>query len=118
MISKSSLAAMALIVTVSFLPPSASAGQDPIQQQIQRQLSAAKAKQEQAEKAKAAERQKLMHEHMQMMHKAMDEMQAMKPRPDMTMQEHEEWIAEHQKLMDEMLQQMMKDQQLMMQHGI
>jgi hypothetical protein len=117
MIKKASLAVAAVVAGISFLPPNAFAGPDPMQQQLQRQLSAAKAKQEQAEKAKSAERQKLMREHMQMMHQAMDQMQAMKPHAGMTMQEHEEWIAEHQKLMDEMLQQMMKDEQLMMQHS-
>ncbi len=38
-----------------------------------------------------------MQEHMQMMQQAMDQMQAMKPQAGMTMQQHEDWIAEHQK---------------------
>jgi hypothetical protein len=42
-------------------------------------------------------------------------MQEMRPRKGMTMEEHEEWIAEHQKIMDMMLEQMTKDQHMMMQ---
>jgi len=117
MIKKANFAVAALVAAVSFLPAGAFAGPDPVQQQLQRQLAAAKAKQEQAEKANAAERQKFMQEHMQMMQQAMDQMQGMKPHSGMTMQEHEDWIAEHQKLMDDMLQQMMNDQQMMMQHS-
>ena len=118
MIKKANFAVAALVAAASFLPAGAFAGQDLGQQQLQHQLGVAKAKQEQAEKAKAAERQKLMQEHMQMMQQAMDQMQAMKPRAGMTMEEHEEWIAEHQKLMDEILQQMMTDHHMMMmQHG-
>ena len=117
MTKKTSLAVAALVAAVSFLPAGAFAGPDLGQQQLQHQLGVAKAKQEQAEKAKAAERQKLMQEHMQMMQQAMDQMQAMKPRAGMTMEEHEEWIAEHQKLMDEVLQQMMTDHHMMMQHS-
>ena len=115
MIKKANFAVAALVASVSFLPAAAFAGPDLLQQQLQRELAAAKAKQEQAEKAKAAERQKFMQEHMQMMQQAMDQMQAMKPHAGMTMQQHEDWIAEHQKLMDDMLQQMMKDQHMMMQ---
>jgi uncharacterized protein HemX len=117
MIKKANFAVAALVAAVSFLPAGAFAGPDLGQQQLQHELGVAKAKQEQAEKAKSTERQKLMQEHMQMMQQAMDQMQAMKPHAGMTMEEHEEWIAEHQKLMDEILQQMMTDHHMMMQHG-
>jgi hypothetical protein len=91
------------------------AGPHPLQQQLQRQLDAAKAKQESAERAKASERQALISEHMQMMQQVIQQMQAAKPQAGTSMEEHQEWITEDQKLMDEILQQMMKDHELMMQ---
>lgn len=57
MIKKANFAVAALVASVSFLPAAAFAGPDLLQQQLQRELAAAKAKQEQADKAKAAERQ-------------------------------------------------------------
>ena len=77
-------------------------------------MAQAKKKQDEAEKAKGTDRQKLMEEHMRMMEQNMKEMQAMRPHKGMSMKEHEEWIAQHQKIMDQMLEQMMKDQKMLM----
>ncbi|EEF26073.1 conserved hypothetical protein [Ricinus communis] len=53
-----------------------------------------------------------------MMHEAMDKMQAMKPKSEMTMQEHEDWINEHQKLMDQVMGQMMEEHHMLMNSAI
>lgn len=91
------------------------AGPDEGQRYMMQRAAAAKAKLQQAEAAKGAERRKLMDEHMAMMKEVMEKMQAMKPRSGMSMQEHEEWMAEHQKLMGQMMDQMMGQHHLMMQ---
>jgi len=106
--------ATVVICGVSVLSLSAIAGQDEFQRQMTQQVMKAKQKLKEAEAAKGAERNKLMGEHMKMMHDNMGKMQAMKPKSGMTMQEHEEWISEHQKLMDEMMSQMMKEHHMMM----
>ena len=102
---------------IGFLSASAIAGQDEFQRQMTQHVLQAKQKLQQAEAAKGAERQKLMGEHMQMMHDMMGKMQAMKPKAGMTMQEHEDWINEHQKLMDDMMGQMMEEHHMMMDMG-
>ncbi len=61
-----------------------------------------------------AERQKLLEQHLKMMKDVMDKMKATKPKPGMTMQEHEEWINEHQKLMEAIFGQMMKEHHMLM----
>jgi len=106
--------AAALTIAIS-LPFTAFADPHPLQQQLQRQLDAAKTKQEAAERAKASERQRLIGEHMQIMQQAIEQMQATKPQAGTSMAEHQEWLIEHQKLMDEALQQMIKDHELLMQ---
>jgi hypothetical protein len=112
-VRKITLVIVALAMMMLVTPQSVFAGVDPAQEQLRARIAIAKQVQEKAEKAKAQEQQKLLQEHMKMMQDNMQAMQAMKAKPGMTMQEHEEWIAEHQKLMDEMLGQMMKDQQMM-----
>jgi hypothetical protein len=87
----------------------------PLQQQVEQQLAAAEATQEAAAKATAGVRQKLIGEHMQMLRQALQQMEEAKPQAGVSVQEHDEWIAEHQKLMDEVLQQMIKDQELLAQ---
>lgn len=74
----------------------------------------AKEKLEQAEKAQAGERHQLMQEHMSLMERAMQQMHAIKPVKDMSMEEHERWIGEHQKFMDEAMGQMMREHKMMM----
>jgi len=108
------IAAVALAIVMS-LPFAAFAGPHPLQQQLQRQLDAAKAKQGAVEIAEASTRQKLISEHMELIQQVLQQMQGAKPQAGMSMQEHDEWIAEHQKLMDEVLQQIIKDHELLMQ---
>lgn len=108
------------ILTLSllgFLSTSAFAVQDEAQRLLIQQVQQSKQKLQQAEAAKGAERQKLMGEHMKMMQDTMKNMQTMKPKSGMTMQEHEDWINEHQKLMDQMMDQMMSEHHLMMGAG-
>jgi len=105
------------VCSIGFLSVSAIAAQDEFQRQMTQKVMQAKQKLKAAEAAKGAERNKLMGEHMKMMHDNMGKMQAMKPKPGMTMQEHEEWINEHQKLMDEMMSQMMEEHHMMMDMG-
>ncbi len=90
------------------------AGQDESQRQMTQRVLKAKQMLKQAEAAKGLERQKLMGEHMKMMKENMEKMQAMKPRPGMSMDEHEDWMDEHQKLMDDMMSQMMEEHHMMM----
>ncbi|MGZ8984301.1 MAG: hypothetical protein ACXW11_10165 [Methylotenera sp.] len=105
------------VCSLSFISVSAIAAQDEFQRQMTQQVMKAKQKLKAAEAAKGTERKKLMGEHMKMMHDNMGKMQAMKPKPGMTMQEHEEWISEHQKVMDEMMSQMMDEHHMMMDMG-
>lgn len=103
--------------SVGLLSAYAVAGQDESQRQMTQQLMKAKQKLKEAEAAKGAERQKLMADHMKMMNDTMGKMRAMKPKPGMSMQEHEEWISEHQKLMEEIMGQMMQEHHMMMGMG-
>lgn len=107
------IAAVALIAFAA-VPFAAYAGQDEAQRQITQRLQEQKLKLAAAEKAKGAERDKLMQEHMKMMQDTMGKMQAMKPRDNMTPQEQKEWMAEHQKLMEEMMGQMMTEHMILM----
>ena len=107
----------AFIASLGLTATFAIAGPDMIQQQLNQQFMASKQKLKEAEAAKGAERQKLMGEHMKMMHEAMDKMQAMKPKAGMTMQEHEDWMNEHQKLMDQVMGLMMEEHHLLMNSG-
>ena len=107
----------AFISSLGLVATSAIAGPDMIQQQLNQQLIASQQKLKAAEAAKGAERQKLMGEHMKMMHEAMGKMQAMKPKTGMNMQEHEDWMNEHQKLMDQVMGQMMDEHHMLMKSG-
>ena len=109
--------AIVVMSSLGFLSTSAFAVRDEAQVQLTQQVHQAKQKLKQAEAAKGAKRQKLMGEHMKMMQETMKKMQTMKPKADMSMQEHEEWISEHQKLMDQMLEQMMGEHHLLMKMG-
>jgi len=102
------------VCSIGFISASAIAGQDETQRQMSQRVMEAKQKLQQAEAAKGADRQKLMEEHMKMMHETMGKMQAMKPKTGMSMQEHEDWINEHQKLMEDLMGQMMGDHHMMM----
>ncbi len=111
------LVTTAFIACLSLTAASAIAGQDEFQRQRTQELMKSKQKLKEAEAAKGVERQKLMGEHMKMMHATMKKMQAMKPKAGMTMQEHEDWISEHQKLMEQMMEQMMGEHHMMMGMG-
>ncbi len=111
------LISTAFIASLGLTATFAIAGPDMIQQQLNQQFMASKQKLKEVEAAMGAERQKLMGEHMKMMHEAMDKMQAMKPKAGMTMQEHEDWMNEHQKLMDQVMGLMMDEHHLLMKSG-
>ena len=89
-------------------------GPDAAQQQLIQQTQQAKMKMQEVERAKEAERTKLLGEHMKMMDVIIGKMNAMKPRAGMTMKEHEEWIAENQKLMEMVMGQMMQEHHMLM----
>ncbi len=110
--------AVIAICGIGFLSASASAAPDEFQRQMIQRNAQSKLKLQQAEAAKGAERQKLMEEHMKMMKETLEKMQAMKPKPGMSMQEHEDWINEHQKLMQDMMGQMMEEHHLIMDMGL
>lgn len=118
--NKHTIHKMIAIVAVScigFISASAFAGQDSFQRDMIQRIQQSKLKLQQAEAAKGFERQKLMGEHMKMMQDTMNKMHAIKPKANMTMQEHEDYINEHQKLMEQMMEQMMGEHKLMMDMG-
>lgn len=91
------------------------AAPDETQRLMAQQLMQSKQKLAAAQAAQGTQRQKMMSEHMTMMQKTMGQMQAMRPRDNMTPQEQREWMVEHQKLMDMMMSQMMDEHHTMMQ---
>jgi preprotein translocase subunit SecF len=98
----------AFIASLGFAATSAIArGADFEQQRLMVQVLQAKQKLQQAQAAKGVEQQKLMGEHMQMLHDDMKACREMKPKAGMTEKERDEWFAEHQKIMDDMMTQMM-----------
>lgn len=111
------LVVAAFVASLGFTATSVVAGQDEFQRQMTQQILKAKQKQKEAEAAKGAERQKLMGEHMKMLHASMEKCAAMKPKAGMSEQERDEWYGEHQKLMDQMMEQMMQDHRMMMNMG-
>ena len=89
-------------------------GTDFEQQRLMVQVLQARQKLQQAEAAKGTEQQKLMGEHMQMLHDDMVACREMKPKAGMTESERDAWFAEHQKIMDDMMTQMMEEQKVKM----
>ncbi len=104
----------ATFVTSLGLSSTVMAGPDYQQQQIIRQMAQTKQKLQQAEAAKAEERQKFLDEHQQMLHDNMSKCREMKPKANMAEKERDEWYAEHQKIMDEIMNQMMEEHHLQM----
>ena len=105
----------AFIASLGFSATSAIArGPDFEQQRLIMQVQQAKQKLLQAQAAKGAEQQKLMGEHMQMLHDDMAACREMKPKAGMTEKERDEWFAEHQKIMDDMMSQMMEEHKVKM----
>ena len=114
---KSIINAFITTVFISGLSLSATsvmAGQDSMQQDLMRKVQASQEKLKQAQAAKGAEQQKLMSEHMQMMHDNMAACREMKPKAGMTEKERDVWFAEHQKVMDNMMSQMMEEHKMKM----
>jgi hypothetical protein len=79
----------------------------------EQQSREAQAKLQQAETAKAAERERLMGEHMALLDQALKNLMKAKPQPGVSAAECEGWISQHQKLMEGMLQQMIREHKLM-----
>ena len=105
----------AFIASLGFAATSAIAhGPDFEQQRLIMQVQQAKQKLQQAQAAKGAEQQKLMGEHMQMLHDDMAACREMKPKAGMTESERDVWYAEHQKIMDDMMSQMMEEHKVKM----
>ncbi|MEQ1603178.1 MAG: hypothetical protein ABL885_15590 [Methylophilaceae bacterium] len=103
-----------LIASLGFSATSAMAGRDFFQEQLIQNLQITKQKLEKAKTAKGAEQQKLMGEHMQMLHDNMATCREMKPKAGMTEQERDEWFVDHQKIMDDMMVQMMEEHKVRM----
>lgn len=104
----------AFIASLSFASTGAMAGRDFFQEQLIQNLQVTKQKLKQAEAAKGAEQQKLLGEHMRMLHDNMNACREMKPKAGMTEKERDEWYTEHQKIMDDMMVQMMEEHKVKM----
>ena len=103
------------IASLGFAATSAIArGPDFEQQRLMVQVLQARQKLQQAEAAKGTEQQKLMGEHIQMLHDDMVACREMKPKAGMTESERDAWFAEHQKIMDDMMGQMMEEHKVKM----
>ncbi len=102
------------IASLGLTATSAIAGRDFFQEQLMQNLQVTKQKLETAKAAKGAEQQKLMGEHMQMLHDNMAACREMKPKAGLTEKERDEWFAEHQKIMDAMMSQMMEEHKINM----
>ena len=103
------------IASLGFAATSAIArGPDFEQQRLMVQVLQARQKLQQAEAAKGTEQQKLMGEHIQMLHDDMVACREMKPKAGMTESERDAWFAEHQKIMDDMMSQMMEEHKVKM----
>lgn len=105
--------AMVSLVMVSAIPLTSTAEKGGFDA-VHHKAVLAQRKLEEAQRADATEKQRLLGEHMHMMKDAMTHMQGMKPTKDLSSAEHEQWMREHQKLMDNILGQMMADHEMMM----
>ena len=99
----------AFIASLGLSATGAMAGPDSMQLDLMRKVHASQEKLKQAQAAKGAEQQKLMGEHMQMLHVDMKACREMKPKAGMTESERDAWFTEHQKIMDDMMSQMMEE---------
>jgi hypothetical protein len=107
-----------LIASLGFSATSAMAGRDFFQEQLIQNLQVTKQKLKQAEAANGIEQQKLMGDHMQMLHENMAACREMKPKAGMTEKERDEWFVEHQKIMDDMMVQMMEEHKVRMSSAV
>lgn len=105
-----------LIIAMSILIPTAvMAGPDSSQRMLQERMHVSQKKLEAAEKAKGAERDRMMQEHMKAMDENMKLMRDMTPpKSNMGMKERDEWMQEHQKIMQMMMDQMKREHDLTM----
>lgn len=108
----------AFIASLGFSATNAMAGRDFFQEQLIQNVQVTKQKLEKAKAAKGAEQQKLMGEHMQMLHENMAACREMKPKAGMTEKERDEWFVEHQKIMDDMMVQMMEEHKVRMSSAV
>lgn len=112
------LISAAFVASLGFATSNAIAGPDSFQIQIIQKLQQTKQKLAQAKAAQGAEQQKLLGEHMQMLHENMAACREMKPKAGMTEKERDEWFAEHQKIMDDMMVQMMEEHKVRMSSAV
>ncbi|NOT15690.1 MAG: hypothetical protein HOP21_08995 [Methylotenera sp.] len=108
----------AFIASLGFVANSAFAGPDFFQQQLIQRVMQSQQKLKQAEAAKGVEQQKLLGEHMRMLHDNMNACREMKPKAGMTEKERDEWFVEHQKIMDDMMVQMMEEHKVRMSSAV
>lgn len=99
----------AFIASLSFASTGAMAGRDFFQEQLIQNIQVTKQKLKQAEAAKGTEQEKLLTEHMQMLHENMVACREMRPKAGLTEKERDEWFAEHQKIMDDLMSQMIEE---------
>lgn len=97
------------IASLSFASTGAMAGRDFFQEQLIQNMQVTKQKLEKAKTSQGAEQQKLLGEHMRMLHDNMNACREMEPKAGMTEKERDEWFAEHQKIMDALMAQMMEE---------
>ena len=90
------------------------AGRDSYQEKLVNDVQMTKQKLEKAKAAKGVEQDKLLSEHMPMLHENMKVCRQMKPKAGMTESERDEWFTEHQKIMDDMMGQMMEEHKVKM----
>ncbi|MDP3008172.1 hypothetical protein [Methylotenera mobilis] len=108
------LIATAFIASLSLASTGAMAGRDFFQEQLIQNMQVTKQKLEKAKTSQGAEQQKLLGEHMRMLHDNMNACREMKPKAGMTEKERDEWYAEHQKIMDDLMSQMMEEHKVKM----
>ena len=104
----------AFITCLGLASTNALAGRDSYQEKLVNDVQMTKQKLEKAKAAKGVEQDKLLSEHMQMLHENMKVCRQMKPKAGMTESERDEWFTEHQKIMDGMMGQMMEEHKVKM----
>lgn len=102
------------ITSLGIASSNALAGRDPFQEKLVKDVQVTKQKLEKAKAAQGAEQEKLLDEHMRMLHDNMNACRQMKPKAGMTETERNEWFSEHQKIMDSMMSQMMEEHKVKM----
>lgn len=109
-----SLVTTAFIASLGFISTNAMAARDAYQEQLVKDMQVTKQKLEKAQASQGAEQQKLLSEHMRMLHDNMNACRKMKPKAGMTESERDEWFTEHQKIMDDLMVQMMEEHKVKM----